>query len=260
LKNNKSSSLIVITGASSGIGRELSLNLAARNLKVLAIGRNQERLEELRSHAPSLIEILSADIGREEDRSKIRSYLSKNTKISHLVHNAALMAPSGLLENVSLSEWRYQMAVNVEAPLFLTTELLPFLHGGRILSLTVYSSLNVSVGLGAYGVSKAALNMLTKYFQVELKKYNVAVGIALPGLVETNIQKQLTDDPDIPIRERVNRLKSEKKLLSPKIAADFLSWLLLDTDNQQFSEQLWDIYDARHHSFWAKGSTLPKID
>lgn len=102
--------------------------------------------------------------------------------------------------------------------------------------------------------------MLTKYLQAELKKYSIAVGLALPGLVDTNKQKELTDDPNIPIRQKVNQLKAENKLLSPKVSAAFLAWLLLETDPSEFSEQLWDIYDTRHHSFWSKGLAIPRID
>lgn len=247
--------LIVITGASSGIGRELALTLAARGQKVLAIARNSERLQEVQRCAPSQIDILQADVGKEDDRIKIRNYLGNNTKISHLVHNAGILAPSGLLETIALEEWRKQIAVNVEAPLFLTKELLPFLHGGRMLSLT--SSQNVNIELAAYGISKAALNMMMKYFQIELKKYNIAVSVALPGFVETNIQKQLPQDPSIPIKEKVDRLKKEKKFLSPQIAAAFLTWVLLDVDAKEFSERVWEIYDTSHHIFWAKNLKIP---
>lgn len=247
---------VVITGASSGIGRELALMLAHSGKSVVAIARNESLLITLKEQCPKFIDFIVADVGSEEGRNKIKNSIPANVKISHLVNNAGIMSPSGYLENIDLSLWRYQWAVNVEAPLFLSSMLLPFLHGGRILNLTIYSSFQVSVGLGAYGISKAALNMLTKYLQVELKKYKVAVGIVLPGIVDTDIQKQLPKDKNIPILKKVEDLRAQGKMLPPKIAATFLSWLLFHTNSEQFSEKVWDIYDPTHHSHWLSGYTL----
>lgn len=242
---------ILITGASSGIGRELTLILAKQGKSVYAVARNEANLLMLKEQFPQFIHVIAADVATEDGRNKIRDTIPVNVKISHLVNNAGIMAPSGYLESIDLTEWRYQMAVNVEAPLFLTTKLLSFLHGGKVLNLTIYASFNVSVGLGSYGISKAALNMLTKYLQVELKKYNIAVSSVLPGIVETNIQKQLPKSKDIPIMEKVEHLRTQGKMLSPKVSATFLTWLLLKTDNEQFSEKVWDIYDTTHHEHWA---------
>ncbi|HSW86252.1 MAG TPA: SDR family oxidoreductase [Rhabdochlamydiaceae bacterium] len=242
---------VLITGASSGIGRELALVLAKQGKTVYAVARNEANLLSLKEEFPKFIHVIVADVATEEGRDKIKAIIPANIKISYLVNNAGVMAPSGYLESIDLTEWRHQMAVNVEAPLFLTTQLLPFLHNGRVLNLTIYASFNVSVGLGAYGISKAALNMMTQYLQVELKKYNIAVGSALPGIVETDIQKQLPKDKNIPIIKKVASLKAEGKMLSPQVAAAFLAWLLLETSDDQFSEKVWDIYDTTHHKHWS---------
>lgn len=241
---------ILITGASSGIGRELALTLAKQGKIVHAVARNEAKLELLKKAFPQFIHVIAADVATEKGRDKIKASIPTNVKISHLINNAGIMTPSGYLEDIDVTEWRYQMAVNVEAPLFLTIDLIPFLNNGRVLNLTIYASFNVSVGLGSYGISKAALNMVTKYLQVELKKYNISVSSVLPGIVETDIQKQLPKNKDIPIMEKVDRLKAEGKMLSPQVSADFLAWLLFKTDNEQFSEKVWDIYDTSHHKHW----------
>ncbi|MFA6408887.1 MAG: SDR family oxidoreductase [Gammaproteobacteria bacterium] len=244
--------IFVITGASSGIGKALALALATRGKKVLAIARNLNALKQLQKHSPTLIDIINADIATLSGRKKILSYVSSSkTKILALVNNAALMSPSGFLENINLKEWKYQMAVNVEAPLFLTKDLLPFLRGGRILNITIYSSFNVTPGLGAYGISKAALNMMTEYFRAEFKKYHIAVGSVLPGIVDTNIQKQLPSAKAFAVYNKIKQLKSENKLLRPEAVASFLSWLLLDVDSMRFSKDTWDIYNTKQRKDWA---------
>ena len=243
--------IVIITGASSGIGRALTLLLVARGKEVLAIARNLKELQKLQKHQPNLINIMSADIATVEGRDSVLSFVSRKVKVLALVNNAALMTPSGYLRDIDLKKWRYQMAVNVEAPLFLTNSLLPFLHNGRVLNLSIYSSFDVAVGLGSYAISKAALNMMTKYMRVEFKKDNVAVGIALPGLVDTNIQSQLPASKAINLKSKIHNMKKNNRLLSPDIAAKFLTWLLLDANADQFSEKIWDVYDGNHHKYWA---------
>jgi benzil reductase ((S)-benzoin forming) len=243
--------IIIITGASSGIGRSLSKLLASKRIQVLAIARNIDALETLKLSHPKYIKILSADIATEEGRDKILATIKNNGTPYALVNNAALMSPSGYLEKVDLRSWRYQLAVNLEAPLFLSTRLAPIMKGGRILNLTIYSSFRVTPGLAAYGISKAALNMLTTYLQMELKKYNILIGNALPGLVNTNIQKQLPSSMCIPTKTKIQTLIKKGKLLSPKIAAQFLAWLLLECPDDEFESKTWDIYEKEHHIHWS---------
>lgn len=90
-----------------------------------------------------------------------------------------------------------------------------------------------------------------------MSKHKIAVGIVLPGIVDTNIQQQLSSEECADIIERNNSLKIAGKLLSPAIVAKFLRWLLLDTDNQSFSNGIWDIYDKKHHANWADGLIIP---
>lgn len=233
--------LIIVTGASSGIGRALAYNLASNGHPLLAIGRNEIALQKLKNSNPNLIDVITADIATETGRDKVLNAVAGVESIYALVNNAAIMSPSGFLKDISLQNWRYQMAVNVEAPLFLTTMLLPKLHFGKVLNLTIYSSFSVTIGLGAYGISKAALNMMTRYFQDEFEKYNISVTGVLPGLVDTDIQKQLPYSPDIYIKSKIDELRQAGKLLSTIEVASFLTWLLLETTPEQFSSRTWDI-------------------
>jgi benzil reductase ((S)-benzoin forming) len=149
---------VLITGASSGIGRATTELLASKGYNIFAIARNEKRLDEI---SGANINTLSADIATEDGRQAIKEFVG-STHLDLLINNAGLMAPSGNLSNVDLARWRYQIGVNVEAPLFLTQNLLENLSGGRVLNITIYSSFHVRPGLAAYGTSKAALNMLTE--------------------------------------------------------------------------------------------------
>lgn len=250
---------LVVTGASSGVGKALTIALASRGKKVLAVARDMVSLQQLKKHNPEFIDIVNADISTCSGRSEVAQRLKKGEKIFALVNNAGIMTPAGYLCDVDLREWQDQIAVNVEAPLFLTKELLPFLHKGRILNITTYSSSNVVIGLGSYGVSKAALNMITTYLRVELKKYKIAVGDVLPGIVDTNIQHQLPTCSEITLKNTINQMRNKSKLLSVEVVANFLMWLLLDTCDAMFSAKTWDIYDTKHHKYWASNFVIPQI-
>jgi NAD(P)-dependent dehydrogenase (short-subunit alcohol dehydrogenase family) len=245
---------IIITGGSSGIGRATALHLANLGHNVIAIARDKNRLLSLKQENGN-IEIVVADIATEIGRATVKDFI-KDRKIDVLINNAGLMAPSGNLAKIELAAWRYQMAVNVEAPLFLTTSLLENLKYGRVLNITIYSSFKVNPGLAAYGISKAALNMLTEYMRQDFRAYELSVGLVLPGIVATEIQKQLPKDDTLTISGA--KLAKEGKLLSTEIAAKFLSWLILETTDEQFSNGVFDIYDKWHQQYWSNGAIIEK--
>jgi benzil reductase ((S)-benzoin forming) len=245
---------IMITGGSAGIGRATALNLARLGHHVIAIGRNKDRLTALKNKSEN-IDIISADIATESGRMKVKSFIKKN-KIDILINNAGLMTPTGRLSNLNLKSWRYQMSVNVEAPLFLTSGLIENLKHGRVLNITIYSSFTVNPGLAAYGISKAALNMLTDYMRQDFKNDSLSVGLALPGIVDTNIQNQLPKDSKLAVSGA--KLAKEGKLLSPNSVAKFLTWLVLETTDKQFGAGIFDIYEKEHQQYWNSGEAIEK--
>ena len=239
---------ILLTGGSSGIGRAAAIQLSNLGHHVITLGRNKDRLAELQQAYPT-IETICADLAKTSDLVRICEQVG-DRKLDVLINNAGLALPTGDLLNVSHTDFRYQMSVNVEAPLFLAKQLHTNLHHGRILNLTIYSSFKVNRGLACYGISKAALNMLTQYLKEELSEHHIQVGITLPGLVDTNMQKQ---HPKGALSEKATAMKKQGELLSPETAARFLSWLTLEASDTQFSKEIVDIYDTRHHQHW-----LPK--
>ena len=241
---------ILITGASSGIGRETALALSQAGHNVIAIGRNLDRLNALEESSES-IEVLAADIATEEGRVLIKEQVG-DRKIDVLVNNAGLMEPAGLLSELPLDKWRYQYGVNLEAPLFLSQLLLNNLRGGRILNVTIYSSFRVTPGLAAYGISKAALNMLTEYMRAEYKETEISVGLLLPGIVNTGIQDQYKS-------KSISNTKPPTSAISrlePTLVSMFIRWLILDSNKIEFGKDIWDIYNKEHQKFWHKGEPL----
>lgn len=255
--------IIIITGASSGIGKALSLQLAKAGHKVIAVGRNQAALEELKQAEPHFIIPVVADITKAEDREKIKQALSLDDSGVYLVHNAGIATPA-TLQDMTEDEWDQHYLINTKAPVFLTKLLLPHLkNGGRVLNISTGLAHSTLPGFSAYGVSKAALYMMKEFLNTELSNDDIACGSALPGIVDTPIQDRIRtfSESKFPAVGLFQGFKERNELLTPITAAKFLAWLLLDSEKEAFSKGEWDIYNTEHHQLWAEvGDIKPRSD
>lgn len=237
--------ITVITGAGTGIGKALAIDLSENhNMDVLAIGRRIEPLQETANSNPDKIKICTADISTEEGRNQIIKSIDDDIKVEFLVHNAAILTPVKSIADITLEEWREHQAINVEGPLFLSQALLPRMNHSRILHISSGAAHRALAGWAAYCTSKAALYMLYQVMNSELNKKNILVGSVRPGVVNTPMQKLLRQSdpstfPDLPL---FNQYNDEGKLIPAEIVARFLTYLLLQTGNQDFIEKEWDIY------------------
>ncbi|RFA28983.1 short-chain dehydrogenase [Alkalilimnicola ehrlichii] len=232
----------VVTGGGSGIGRALALELAAKGLSVLIVGRREQALREVQAHAPDAIRLVAADIATEEGRQAVAEALPNKARLQALVHNAGVIAPIGPLSQVTLKDWRQSQAINVEAPLFLTQRLLDRLAGGRVLHVSSGAAHNGYQGWGAYCTSKAALYMLYQVLRDELEDADIAVGSVRPGVVDTPMQDFIREQPaeHFPAVARFISLKQEGLLIPAEKVAIFMRWLLLDVPAGEYSSREWE--------------------
>ena len=252
------SKTIIITGASSGIGKALALHLAKSGHKIIAVGRNETALAELSQAAPDRIIPVVADLTRTDDLTKIQRALSPDDKGIYLVHNAGVAVPA-LLQDMTEDSWDQHYLVNTKAPVFLTKLLLPNLKdGGRVLNISTGLAHGTLPGFSAYGVSKAALYLMKEYLNAELQDMDIACGSAMPGIVDTPIQEQIrtTSITKFPAVGLFQGFKQRDELLAPETAAKFLAWLLIQSEKEQFMKSDWDIYDTSHHPHWANNSEV----
>ncbi|MDF1795131.1 MAG: IS30 family transposase [Coxiellaceae bacterium] len=251
LRERKSRLLVAVkNNDKSAKGTAINIISTLKNIKDQVKSITFDQGSEFMKY-PWIKDCLEADIATEEGRAVIKEHVG-DRKIDVLVNNAGLMEPAGLLSELPLDKWRYQYGVNLEAPLFLSQLLLNNLSGGRILNITIYSSFRVTPGLAAYGISKAALNMLTEYMRAEFKELDVSVGLLLPGIVNTGIQDQYKSKSisnSKPPTSAISRLE-------PTSVSMFIKWLILDSNKVEFGKDIWDIYDKKHQKFWHKGEPL----
>jgi benzil reductase ((S)-benzoin forming) len=241
--------MFLITGGGSGIGQALAYALASRGKRVMIVGRREQVLAETAAFSP-LINYLCADVSTDEGRQQIRSHLQAMSAIEGLIHNAGIIEPISPVARIEESSWQRIMATNLNAPLFLTQLLLDKLGEARVLHIGSGAAYFPVKGWVGYCVSKAALAMLTRCWQLESQ--STAFGSVQPGVVDTQMQSLVRNAEfmDKKAHHFYSSLQQEGRLIAPATVALFLCWLLLDLDKELYCSQEWDIYDKSHHQFW----------
>jgi NAD(P)-dependent dehydrogenase (short-subunit alcohol dehydrogenase family) len=252
----------VITGASSGIGRALTLALARSGVHVVGAARRRDKLEELENETPNIVGV-AADLSVLEGRELLRQTLERERlRVRYLVHAIGTVDPVSPLAQISVQAWREAQAVNVEAPLFTTITLLPlFFDRTRILFVGSASSDRPRKGWGAYCCGKSALLMAYRCLREEWEKERIAICSAKPGPVNTAIfEKGSQADREIfPDGDLFDELKKSGQVASPDTVALFLKWLLLECPREEFGQREWDIRERSHHPFWLQGELYPDV-
>lgn len=242
----------IVTGASSGVGRALCLELSRGGRQVLGIARRADELSRLLQEQPEHLRVLSADLADPAGRAQIADYVRNRYSVATLTHSAAI-ATLQPLKGLALEEYRRMMAINLEAPLFLTQALLPHcIPGARILHLSSGAAHRPMAGSGAYCISKAGLLMAYRMWNVEYPGGEILCGSAMPGVVDGPMQDRARAS-DLPFAGIFWEFKASGRLIPPARVGEFLAWLLLSTTNAEFVAQDWNIFDTAHHVHWLRG-------
>jgi short-subunit dehydrogenase len=208
---------IVITGATSGIGRQLALDYQAEGHEVWALGRNEEALDELRSGGMSTGQV---DL---TDRDATLAWFSGQDSIDLAILNA------GTCEYIDLPGFdsalvQRVMRANVESVAISIEAVLPLLRNSTRGHLAVVGSSAAYLPLPraeAYGASKAAIAYMVEALRIDLSRENIAVSLVCPGFVKTPLTN-LNDFP-MPFRISVQQASDyiRKGLLKKKAEVHF---------------------------------------
>lgn len=252
--------MFVVTGGGSGLGRALAQSLAQRNKQVLVIGRREQALAETASLFPQ-ISYLVADLATSAGRLATMSHLQELSSLEGLVHNAGIIEPIEPLASINEQAWQQILDTNLNAPLFLTQLLLNKLKNGRVLHIGSGAAYFPVKGWAGYCVSKAALSMLTRCWQLESE--SISFSSVMPGIIDTDMQALIRSASFMDQEKSAffHDLKREGRLLSVATVASFLTWLLVDLDKETFRVKEWDIYEQNHHQSWlVSPQTVPQLE
>lgn len=176
---------ILVTGASSGIGKSVAISCASAGAKIILHGRDQDRLHQTLTELPgSGHQIIRADF-HEDDQ--IVALAESAPFIHGICHCAGIsgVAPMRLAQRAMINE---VMQINYWAPVLLTQKLLlkkKILPGGSVLFMSSIAAITGKVGVGPYSGSKAALLGTMRPLALEVAKFGVRVNALCPGIVKT---------------------------------------------------------------------------
>ena len=194
---------VLVTGASSGIGRACALDLTRRGFRVFGGVRKEEDAEVLRSDgiAPVLLDVTDADaIARVRD--EIDAALG-DEPLAGLVNNAGV-GIGGPIETIELDDLRRQFEINTFAPVAVTQAFLPRLRRsrGRVVNMGSVGGRVSQPFLGPYSASKYALEALSDVMRRELRPWGIRVAVIEPGNIKTRIWEKGASQVDA-MRERM---------------------------------------------------------
>ena len=187
--------MVIITGASSGIGRAAAGLFAENGARVVATGRNQAELnhlgEEIRQK-DGLIKTVLSDLSETGQIDKLVTEVAENFGRIDILVNAAGIIGSGSIETTSLDEWDKMLNINLRSVFYLMQKCVPHLekNKGNIVNVSSVTGLRAFPGVLAYCVSKAGIDQLTRCAALELAPKGIRVNAVNPGVVKTNLHKR----------------------------------------------------------------------
>jgi short-subunit dehydrogenase len=179
--------VVIVTGASEGIGRAVAKALAAKGAKLVLAARSEDKLKSLAAELPGAIAV-RADMREPEDiKALVAAAIRAFGRVDILVNNAG-QGMYGPVESVDMERYRAVMELNVYAPLRAMQLVIPRMResgGGMILNVSSMVSKNAFPSLGAYASTKYALNALTYTARAELAKDRIIVSAFHPKMTAT---------------------------------------------------------------------------
>ena len=221
----------IVTGASQGIGRQIAINLAEKNIKVIANYNKSEKKEnELKEELGKQgieIDIVKADVSKREEIKKLVNYtLEKYKKIDILINNAGISEYKMFTDETD-EDWNRIINTNLYSAFAMSQEVIPNMVHNKKGCIINISSIWGNVGASfevLYSISKAGINGMTKALAKELGPSNIRVNAIAPGIIETKINKNLT-------KEEIENLKEEiplEKIGETQDVAKCVNWLIED--------------------------------
>jgi NAD(P)-dependent dehydrogenase (short-subunit alcohol dehydrogenase family) len=194
----------VITGASRGIGRAIALRLARASAKVVISSRKLENVQavadEIETCGGEALAI-QAHVGRPEDvKALVERTIEAYNRVDIAIHNAATNPHFGPLLTADEGQWDKILDTNTKGAFRLCRAIVPYMEvqgGGKIITMASIAGLRPSPGMGVYGISKAALIMMTQVLAQELGPANIQVNAIAPGVIKTRFSQLLWQTPQI---------------------------------------------------------------
>ncbi len=192
--------VVLVTGASRGLGAAMAIELAREGAHVVAAARSEDSLAEVAAQGDGRISTVATDM-RDEDSvaALVPEVIARHGRIDGLINNAGI-APAGKFATQDPAIWKDALAVNVIAPMLLAQAAgvrMIEQGAGRIVNVASTTGLRGKPFLVPYSTSKGAVVRFTEALAAEWAAKNVQVNCIAPGAFVTEAQKAVTESPEL---------------------------------------------------------------
>jgi NADP-dependent 3-hydroxy acid dehydrogenase YdfG len=201
--------VVVITGASSGLGEATARRLSSEGAKVVLGARRADRLKglanELGAEAGNAIAVTTDVTDQNQVKALVDAAVQKYGRVDVMLNNAGVM-PQSLLEQLKVAEWDQMIDVNIKGVLYGIAAVLPVMKqqkSGHIINVSSVAGHRVGPGSSVYAATKFAGRAISEGLRQEVKPYNMRTTIISPGAVVTELPNTITDDA---VADRVKKL------------------------------------------------------
>lgn len=225
---------VLVTGAGSGLGRELAIAYARRGDRVACVDLYADRAEETcRMLTGGGHMALVADVGSDAAMAALKAQvMGAWDGLDVLVNNAGI-ASGGEISGVSAAEWQRTMNINLMGVARGVREFVPMMQQqgrGLVINVASFAGLAGAPGLGAYGVAKAAVVALSEGLRAELHGAGIGVSVLCPSFFKTNLLQSVEGPEGLPLKHIAAKLMEQ----SPINAADVARYTIEHSERGQF--------------------------
>jgi NADP-dependent 3-hydroxy acid dehydrogenase YdfG len=202
MSNNIEGKVVVITGASSGLGEATARLLSAQGASIVLGARRVDRLQaladELTGSGGKALAVTTDVTDCDQVKRLVNRAVQAYGRIDVMINNAGLM-PQAPLERLKIDEWNRMIDVNIKGVLYGIAAALPHMQqqqAGHIINVSSVAGHKVGPGFAVYAATKHAVPALSEGLRQEVKPYNIRTTVISPGAVDTELPNSVTE-PDI---------------------------------------------------------------
>jgi len=202
MSNNIQGKVVVITGASSGLGEATARDLSAQGATVVLGARRADRIkslaDELTRRGGKALAVPTDVIHSEQVKKLVDGAVQAYGRIDVMINNAGLM-PQSPLERLRIDEWDRMIDVNIKGVLYGIAAALPYMKeqkSGHIINVSSVAGHKVRAGGAVYAATKHAVLALSEGLRQEVKPYNIRTTVISPGAVATELPNSISE-PDV---------------------------------------------------------------
>jgi NADP-dependent 3-hydroxy acid dehydrogenase YdfG len=199
MENNIKDKVVVITGASSGMGEAAAKHLSALGATVVLGARRGDRIEKLakaiNDNGGKALAFPVDVTQRDQVKKLVDAAVEQFGRVDVILNNAGLM-PLSPMERLNVDEWDKMIDVNIKGVLNGIAAVLPYMKqqkSGQIINTSSVAGHKIFNGSAVYSATKYAVRALTEGLRMEVKPYNIRTTIVCPGAVKTELLEHITE-------------------------------------------------------------------